>query len=99
MNSTITGSDWARVLPAVRARRKPEAVRARVFAGPICPVCGLPGIRREMLEGVRIHHGNGESCWVPSPEYVAAAGLVGSGTRLGVPSPQLLLAGIGGGGL
>lgn len=83
MNHTITGGDWARVLPKVRKRRKPEAVRARVFAGPICPVCGTPGLHRSMLGGVRIHHGAGDSCWMPSPESVAAAGLVGKGTRLG----------------
>lgn len=88
--NTITGADWARVLPVVRARRRPAAVRARMFNGPICPVCGLPGLRREMLGGVRVVHG-ADSCWMPSPESVAAAGLVGSGTRLGVASPQLFL--------
>ena len=87
--NTITGTDWARALPVARARRKPAAVRARVFAGPLCPVCGQPGLHRAMLGGVRIHHGGGVACWMPSPESVAAAGLVGSGTRLGLVSPQL----------
>jgi hypothetical protein len=79
--NTITGTDWDRSLRAARARRKPAAVRARVFAGPMCPVCGQPGLRREMLGGVRVMHGV-DSCWMPSPESVAAAGLVGKGTRL-----------------
>lgn len=88
--NTITGTDWARALPVARARRAPAAVRSRVFAGPICPLCGQPGIHREMLGGVRIVHG-ADSCWMPSAESVAAAGLVGSGTRLGVASPQMVL--------
>lgn len=89
--NTITGSDWARALPAARLRRAPVAVRARVFNGALCPVCGLPGIHRAMLGGVRVVHGGGDSCWMPSAEAVAAAGLVGKGTRLGVASPQLVL--------
>jgi hypothetical protein len=88
--NTITGSDWAAALPAARARRAPVAVRARVFSGPICPVCGLPGIHREMLGGVRIIHGP-DSCWMPTAAALGAAGLVGGGTRLGMPSPQLVL--------
>lgn len=88
---TITGSDWAAALPAARRRRAPAAVRARVFCGPVCPVCGLPGLRREMLGGVRVHHASGDSCWMPSAASVAAAGLVGSGKRLGPAATQLLL--------
>lgn len=88
--NTITGSDWASALPAARARRAPIAVRARVFSGPICPMCGLPGIHREMLGGVRIIHGP-DSCWMPTVAAVGAAGLVGSGTRLGLVAPQMML--------
>lgn len=92
--TTINGSDWAAALNASRARRRPAAVRARIFAGPPCPVCKLPGLRSEMPEGVRIMHGQGDTCWLPSLESVAAAGLVGQGTRLGQANPQLQLAGI-----
>lgn len=82
MMATITGNDWKRSLTAARVRRAPEATAARMFRGPACPVCQRPGIHHPTTGGVRIVHG-ADSCWMPSAESVAAAGLVGSGTRLG----------------
>lgn len=64
--TTITGADWAHALPPARARRRPVAVRARVFAGPACPVCGRPGLHREGKGGMLVVHGGGLSCWWPS---------------------------------
>ena len=75
---TITDAAWARGLAAARARRAPEAVRSRVFAGPACPVCGWPGLHRELTGGTEITHGggSGERCWWPSASasYVSVGG-------------------------
>lgn len=63
--STITGLSWSRALPAARARRRPEAVRARRFSGPACPVCGRPGFHRTFTGGTEIIHSEIVRCWQP----------------------------------
>src|SRR5690606_3093362 len=58
---TITGADWARALPAARARR--EGAAARMFSGPACPSCGEPGLHQQLGEGmVRVVHARGVAC-------------------------------------
>lgn len=63
---TITGADWARELPRARARRAPEAVAARRYAGPTCPVCGQGGLQRDMTGGTEIIHDAHTRCWWPA---------------------------------
>jgi hypothetical protein len=65
-HTTITGVDWALALPAARARRAPEAVQARLFSGPVCPICGRPGLHRELTGGTEITHSATERCWHPA---------------------------------
>lgn len=62
---TITDAAWTRGLKAARTRRQPEAVRARVFSGPACPVCGKPGLHRDLTGGTEVTHNKGERCWWP----------------------------------
>jgi hypothetical protein len=65
--TTITGGDWQRGLVAARARRKPGAVNARLFSGPICPVCRRPGLHQEITGGTMIiHDPRVKPCWQPS---------------------------------
>lgn len=64
--TTLTPPECARLLKAARARRKPEAVRARIFAGPACPVCGRPGLQREVTGGMLITHSADMQCWWPA---------------------------------
>ena len=92
---TIGDREWKAALAAARARRRPSAVRARIFRGMSCPVCGLPALNKSMLGGTRFIHSPRESCWMPSTECVLAAGLAGSGTRFGAESQLLLLPGGG----
>lgn len=63
--ATISGADWARSLAAARIRRRPSAADARRFSGPVCPVCGRPGLHRELTGGTEIVHGAAERCWHP----------------------------------
>lgn len=63
---TLTPPICATLIQAARQRRKPEAVRARVFAGPACPVCGRPGLHRDLTGGTEITHGAGIRCWWPA---------------------------------
>lgn len=65
--STITDADWKRGIEQARARRQPQAVRARIFRGPACPVCGRPGLHRDLTGGTEIVHSETmERCWWPS---------------------------------
>jgi hypothetical protein len=77
---TLTDADWKRGLAAARARRRPAEVRARVFSGPACPVCGRPGLHRDLTGGTEVTHGSGagERCWWPagSIRHPAACGHV-----------------------
>ncbi len=63
---TISGADWARELPRARDRRAPQAVAARRYAGPACPVCGRGGLRRELTGGAEIIHDAQTRCWWPA---------------------------------
>lgn len=65
--ATITDLEWKRSLAAARARRRPEAVQARLFSGPACPICGRPGLHRDLTGGTEIVHSFRERCWHPLP--------------------------------
>ena len=63
-NSTISGADWARALPAARVRRAGTA--KRVFAALLCPVCGKRGVHKpQKPKGLLVEHGGGATCWHP----------------------------------
>lgn len=62
---TLAGRE-AGLIAAARERQRPAARQARIFAGPACPICGRPGLHRDLTGGTEIIHGFTERCWDPS---------------------------------